>query len=159
MVGSSFLKPDFVAWRTAAEVEHLSLVHSRRGDFIVTGGDESFFVLLGDRGDWFAYPAAGNDSWSGTTVGPCDIEVDVESATPEEDRDPLLGSIVRRGNRLLLIALPGAQSYNGPFPIRLARKLSGPAQPLGVWFARWRLVLWDGDRREILREFDVSPQP
>lgn len=152
-LSSRHIKPLF-----ARDVSELSLVISARVDLIVTGGEKSMIVLLGEPRLWGAFPAKSSSVWSGASIGPCDVELDAASAVSELKSAAPLGSILHKGDCLYLQVSSNTSSFYEPVSLPLEIEPGGSRQEFGLWFPRWRLVLKEGDERYVVRDFDVSPK-
>lgn len=136
----------------------LTLVLARQPDdpVMLVGKTENgpavVFISGNHTFEWFQ--SEGNTSWHGILVPGVRVEVDPESAYSPSLVDTKLGSALRTGTQLALVAKAGS-ILNRWAPITLEDELpAATAETAG--FSRWQVVLGSGEHRRILHETSIG---
>lgn len=146
MVPASVVRPTTLAGITTPAA--VIPVEDYGEPFVVVGkGADATACFIGENHTFETMPAVDNQNWKGLAIEGLQVEVDMNSAYSLEAKHPMIGSIVRSGTKLLLVAKArdghGFQEVRR-FPVQ--DDLPEGADGVSIAFRRWRLVLRDGEQ-------------
>lgn len=119
-------------------------------------GDQTTAMFLDGKFRFSNLPSAGNSHWKGLIIPGVELIVDPASLFDPDERAEPLGSVVRSGSYLAVVAKSNDQ-YGFHNSIRINLHGSLPASPseLKAGFLRWQLALGSGAERRVLFEMDL----
>lgn len=125
--------------------------------FVVGKGEEAVAAFIGEAHTFETMPALDNTHWRGLAIEGLEIEVDPTSAYSLEESVRIIGSVVREGSGLALIArAQGPHGFKETFSFPIHDDLQQGAKEMRVGFARWKAVLRDGDRIVYEHSFEAT---
>lgn len=139
---------------TMNPISLLRPIASHDQEVLVAGSHEvPIAVILHEENIYEWFKVEESSDWSGLIIPNLTIELDETSAFDARYEDPPFGAAVRKGSELAICVK--RQKIRGIPSIPLVSGLSsvGDSQ---VGFRRWQLVLGEGDRKRIMRSFDVA---
>ena len=139
---------------TMKPISLLRPIAQHEQEVLVAGSDERpIAVLLHEAHLYTSFEAASTSQWTGLILPKLKIELDETSAFDARYEYAPLGAVVRKGSELVMCTK--SENFRGTANTPLITGLSsiGDSQ---VGFKRWQLVLGDGDRKRVMRSFDVT---
>jgi hypothetical protein len=125
--------------------------------FLIGGTrDDPIAVCLGGDYLYRAFHCSGNDAHKGMLIPNVRVEVDTSTMFDASGHDVPLGSMVRRGTNLGIVArLDDRGSYWAQVVV-LVSDLADAREGYGVGFRRWAVALGTGENRRVLFEVDLA---
>lgn len=141
---------------TMKPVSLLRPISSHDREVLVAGSDDMpIAVILHDEYAYRWFETSGSSDWTGLIIPNLRIELEETSAFDARHERPSLGCAVRRGSELAICTRQ--QDGTGIAYIPLIAGLPSLGE-YKVGFARWQLVLGEGERKRIIRKFDLTPK-
>ncbi|AYJ86912.1 hypothetical protein D3Y57_14390 [Sphingomonas paeninsulae] len=155
------IEPSAIVYGSLKIAERLSLiipVGSAEGTFIVGEKDGALAACFLDANDFGVIPTEKGENWSGLHIRGVSIEVDTASAIDEMYHTPPRGAVIRAADKLFLRGvIQTPNSFKEPYTMVLLDGLPVSGEGTKLGFAKWSIVRWVGNEKEILFEVDVTP--
>ena len=106
---------------------------------------EQYAIYLGGRYPMSYFPIKADVSLSGVVAQGGEFLVDVSSRYDAVQRTDPLGALVLRGGEAFLIGTSVGDTFADTVPVPLWGQFDGDDEDVAVGFARWSLIIRDGD--------------
>jgi hypothetical protein len=103
-----------------------------------------------------SFDCTGNTAWQGVLIPSVAIEVDERSVFDPDYEQAPLGTVIRAGTELMIVARP---TNAIPRSVRLALQAELPpcGEGMAAGFSRWRVVIGDEPDKRELKAIEVKP--
>ena len=143
------------------DADELTLMLPRRSSeetiLIAGAAGEKIAVYLGQH-EYDACPCGDSDAWKGLLIPGVSIELDEASVFDPGHEDPPLGSLVREGTGLSIIAkIVDSHYINRAQPVALVGGLPQCREHVSAGFRKWQIILGEDADKRVLASIDVTP--
>ena len=144
-----------------ADADKLTLMLPRRGSeetiLIAGAAGGKIAVYLGQH-KYNACPCGDSDAWKGLLIRGVSIELDEASVFDPGHEDPPLGSLVREGTGLGIIAkIVDSHHIDRAEPVVLVGGLPACRDRNSAGFRKWQIILGEDADKRVLASIDVTP--
>lgn len=157
------LRPEEVAVGSFAEAsaDELTLMLGRRSDdeaILITGALGEKIAIYLRQHKYHACPCGDSVAWKGLLVPGVSIELDETSLFDAGHEVAPLGSVVREGTGLQIMAkIKDGHYLDREQPVTLVNRLRQCRDRTSAGFRKWQIVLGEGEQKRVLLAIDVTP--